>query len=107
MLGSQHCCTDILQISIVGKSEMIQKELHQNNILLSVEYNPDEGYPAEVDLYFKCTDCQFMIKSLPHSHAEATCTCGNLSIDIDTGRLSVRDHNKEPLLFKLIPRRAK
>jgi len=57
-----------------------------------VEWDPRKGYPAGPDLFYECGLCGDVIPSLPEN-ADA-CRCGNVSVDADAGRVSVRDNEK-------------
>jgi hypothetical protein len=56
------------------------------------DFDPRQGYPAGDALYFECTACGGSMPSLPPESTQ--CACGNLAIDVDYGRVSVRDHSK-------------
>jgi hypothetical protein len=55
-----------------------------------IEFDPDRGYPAGDDLYYECTRCRWVVSSV--ALANLGCPCKNVFIDIDYGRLCVRDH---------------
>jgi len=54
------------------------------------------GYPAGKDIFYECGICKIQIPSLPKVFQ--TCQCGNISIDIDAGRVTVKDSS----MFKVI-----
>lgn len=54
-----------------------------------VPFNPKLGYPVGKDLYYECTKCTEKIPSTPAD--SIGCRCGNVFIDVDAGRVSVRD----------------
>ena len=54
-------------------------------------FNPSSGYPAGNDLFYECLKCGEVIPSLPKD--SIACSCRNLSIDVDYGRVSIKDHN--------------
>lgn len=58
----------------------------------SVSFDPARGYPVSGDLHYECLGCQQRVPSLPHD--SVGCTCGNLFIDVDAGRVSVKDVSK-------------
>ncbi len=54
-----------------------------------VSYDPSKGYPAGRNLYYECLVCGDSIPSLPADNMG--CRYGNVFIDIDYGRLVVRN----------------
>lgn len=60
-----------------------------------VEFDPEKGYPAGQSLRYECVLCGDTMPSFPSEYVE--CKCGNLSIDVDAGRLSVEN----PITIKL------
>jgi len=81
-----------------------QEDLKSQNVASEVAYDASRGYPANKNLYYECPLCHSWIPSLPDDYAEARCTCGHIEIDIDWGRLSVRDQTRQPILLRLSPR---
>jgi hypothetical protein len=67
-------------------------------IRVEVELDHTAGYPAAGDLVYQCLRCGVEVPSFPTSNTR--CRCGNLSIDVDGGRLSV-DHPSELKLFRI------
>ncbi len=57
-----------------------------------VNFDPGAGYPAAADLYYECTLCASRDCSVPGD--SAACGCGNVRIDVDSGRISVKDDRK-------------
>ena len=53
-----------------------------------VPFDPKLGYPVGKNLYYECTECEDRIPSMPPD--SIGCSCGNLFIDVDAGRVSVR-----------------
>jgi hypothetical protein len=51
-------------------------------------FDPGRGYPSGRRIVYECLDCGDNLPSLP-AHAE-TCRCGNIAIDPDAGRISVK-----------------
>lgn len=51
-----------------------------------------KGYPAGKDMFYECRLCKIQISSQPKVFQ--TCECGNISIDIDAGRVTVKDYSK-------------
>jgi len=52
-----------------------------------ITFNPDLGWPSGFDLYYECLRCNDIIKSTPSNNTN--CKCGNIFIDVDSGRLSI------------------
>jgi hypothetical protein len=53
-------------------------------------FDPQKGYPAGKNLYYECTKCDDVIPSLPAD--SISCTCRNICIDVDYGRIAIKDH---------------
>jgi len=53
-------------------------------------FDPQKGYPAGKDLYYECTKCGDVISSLPAD--SISCKCRNIHIDVDYGRVAIKDH---------------
>ena len=62
-----------------------------------VSFNPDSGYPAGENMYYECLGCGEVFSSMPDD--SVVCSCRNLAIDIDYGRVSVKDHNKLKIFY--------
>ncbi len=54
--------------------------------------------PKDDDLYYKCSDCNRIIPSIPTKNIG--CECGNIFIDKDYWRLVVADLSKIEVLRK-------
>jgi hypothetical protein len=56
--------------------------------------NFDEGigYPKGKNIYYECGICGDVIISIPEESTQ--CSCRNVHIDIDYGRVSVREPDK-------------
>ena len=63
------------------------KEEYKNRRYQS--FNSQHGYPAGKNLFYECTKCGDVIPSMPDD--SITCSCGNIRIDIDYGRVAVSD----------------
>lgn len=59
------------------------------------DYDPATGYPAGSDLYYECLKCGDVIPSKPPD--STACSCRNIMIDVDYGRLKIQDHSKAKL----------
>lgn len=57
-----------------------------------IEFDPREGYPTGRDLFYECGKCGVVIPSLPEDNIR--CRCGNVTVDVDAGRFSVRDDSQ-------------
>lgn len=55
------------------------------------QFNTDSGYPAGNNLFYECLRCGEIIKSLPDD--SVMCSCGNITIDVDYGRISIKEDN--------------
>lgn len=54
--------------------------------------NPEEGYPIGSDLFYECLTCNETVPSMPRGNAH--CKCRNIMLDVDFGRISIRDNSK-------------
>ncbi len=61
-----------------------------------VPYNPSNGYPGHMGLYYRCPICGDIIPSNPPT--SMACGCGNVLIEL--GSVRVRHQDKQPLLLK-------
>ena len=57
-----------------------------------VQFDPLTGYPAGRNIYYECLRCGDVVPSLPTD--STACTCKDIAIDVDYGRVSVKDHGK-------------
>jgi hypothetical protein len=48
-----------------------------------------QGYPTGAALYYECLACGDFVPSFPDR--PMGCQCGNIFMDVDAGRLSVKD----------------
>ncbi len=62
---------------------------HQDKTYIS--FDPTRGFPAGSNLYYECRRCGESLPSLPKD--SISCSCRNIAIDVDYGRISVRDNN--------------
>lgn len=66
-----------------------------NDLRQYLSFDSSRGYPAGPGLFYECINCGDVIASLP---AESQCcSCGNLVVDVDFGRLLFRDPTKGKL----------
>lgn len=61
-----------------------------------IPFDPQQGYPAGDALFYECLNCGTIIPSRPTD--STTCRCGNISLDVDYGRLSIKEHAVARLL---------
>jgi hypothetical protein len=59
------------------------------------DVDPATGYPAGSDLFYECQRCGDVLPSRPEDNA--ACTCRNIMIDVDYGRIKIQDHAKVKL----------
>lgn len=71
----------------------------KKRFLIQIEYDPLSGYPIGSDVYYICSICDQIIPSIPTDNC--SCTCENIFVDIDSGRVSVKDSGKIDV-YKLI-----
>lgn len=50
------------------------------------------GYPAGSDIFYECKTCGDVIPSRPEN--AAACSCRNVIVDADAGRVSVKNKGK-------------
>lgn len=63
-----------------------------------VSFSERGGWPAGPSLYYRCLRCGDVLPSLPEQNVE--CSCDNIQIDIDYGRLHVGERRLvEAFLF--------
>jgi hypothetical protein len=68
-----------------------QKRMYQT-------FDPAAGYPAGEGFFYECVKCGDSISSAPKD--SMGCKCKNIFIDVDYGRISIKDH-KAAKLFTL------
>jgi len=54
-----------------------------------LEFDSTKGYPTGPNLLYECEGCKKLVPSLPQNNT--WCDCRNLCIDVDAGRLAVKD----------------
>ncbi len=57
-------------------------------------FDPARGFPSGKDLLYRCTICGAEISSAPAHGEPDECKCGNIYVDVDAGRASVREPSK-------------
>jgi hypothetical protein len=57
-----------------------------------VAFDPKSGYPAGRSIVYECGRCGVTIPSAPGHDEPYRCACGNVAVDPDAGRVSVKDH---------------
>lgn len=57
-----------------------------------ISFDPKQGYPASPTTSYECTRCGATVPSIPGPQDPYECTCRNIRIDVDAGRVSVDDH---------------
>ena len=61
-----------------------------------IRYDFKNGYLTGVDLFYRCKLCDAVLSSQPDD--SLGCVCGNIFIDIDYARISVKCNNDIELL---------
>jgi hypothetical protein len=56
-----------------------------------VDFDPQAGYPRSADLYYECQECDTIVPSMPSDNCH--CRCFNVRIDVEAGRMAVRDRS--------------
>lgn len=67
-----------------------------------MSYDPAAGYPEGDSIYFECTLCGDVVGSRVSDTTE--CSCGNLVIDVDTGKLNPRNDHGTVVVLHAHPR---
>ncbi|MBK9000129.1 MAG: hypothetical protein IPM35_30800 [Myxococcales bacterium] len=57
-----------------------------------IAFDPMLGYPAGPRIRYECVACGSAVWSMPDHDDPWRCACGNLTVDGDAGRVSVKDH---------------
>lgn len=57
-----------------------------------ISFDPNAGYPTGRNLYYECFVCGDELPSIPPE--PVSCSCRNIHIDVDYGRMAVKDHSK-------------
>ncbi len=72
--------------------------MNNRDIKKYIDFNPNSGYPAGEKVFFECLECGDNMHSLPSDNM--MCKCRNIRIDVDYGRISVKDHLKMKAYYK-------
>lgn len=54
-------------------------------------FDPTSGYPAGENFFYECLKCGEILPSLPKD--SIMCSCKNIAIDVDYGRISIKNNN--------------
>lgn len=54
-----------------------------------IRFDSGRGYPSGVDLRYECILCGDVLLSIPLDNV--SCKCGNIRIDVDSGRVAVNE----------------
>ncbi len=57
-----------------------------------LDFDPKRGIPAGSKIAYVCDECGDRIASMP-AH-EASCACGNISVDFDAGRVTIGRYDR-------------
>ena len=68
------------------------------------KFNFKRGYPFTSNLFYECLECNELVHSTPRNGD--ACSCHNIRVDADAGRVAVRDDTKIKLL-KLLAKSSK
>jgi hypothetical protein len=59
-----------------------------------ISFDPKQGYPAGKNIAYECLICGKTVSSMPANDEPWECTCRNIVVDGDAGRVSVKDDTK-------------
>ncbi len=62
-------------------------------------FDPNSGYPTGPDLFYECLRCGRVLLSSPAECIQ--CDCRNIVIDVDYGRIAIRDVAQARLFAKV------
>lgn len=60
-----------------------------------VRFDPALGYLGGPQLFYECLLCGDVVPSIPPKPTD--CQCRNIIVDIDAGRMNIRDHTSARL----------
>mgnify|MGYP003383460931 CR=1 FL=1 len=59
-----------------------------------IKFDPKQGFPAGRNITYRCLDCGIEVPSAPWPTDRSTCRCANIHVDMDGGRITVKDPAK-------------
>ncbi|NUP11309.1 MAG: hypothetical protein HOW73_35125 [Polyangiaceae bacterium] len=65
-----------------------------------IAFDPKQGYPAAKNIAYECLICGGVVSSMPGNDENWECSCRNIRVDGDAGRVSVRDHDKMKAFYR-------
>lgn len=74
------------------EKKKLTKEKAERNSRKYRAFDPSKHYRPSKDLFYECLVCGGTIPSLPKR--ATSCTCRNVAVDADSGRVEVRDQSK-------------
>jgi hypothetical protein len=57
-----------------------------------INFDLAKGYPAGDKIQYECVNCGDILLSIPMN--SMACKCRNIIVDVDAGRVTVKDGNK-------------
>lgn len=67
-----------------------------------IQFDPTKGYPVGDNIFYECGECGGVIPSKPQDGIG--CSCRNIFIDVDAGRVSIKDSSKFRVFTQRIER---
>jgi hypothetical protein len=64
-----------------------------------VTFDLRSGFPAGTNLFYACDSCSDVVPSLPTE--SLGCSCGNLFVDVEFGRLGAREGDHTISLYEV------
>jgi hypothetical protein len=56
-----------------------------------ITFDPRQGFPAARNITYRCLKCSTEVPSMPWPTDRSTCECANIHVDMDGGRITVKD----------------
>jgi hypothetical protein len=81
---------------------MKRADFERSFVVDAMSFDAASGYPQGDDLYYQCSLCGDIVRSQPIESAE--CSCGNLVVDSDTGKLLPRNGDGSVKVLHAHPR---
>lgn len=81
---------------------MRRADFERSFVVDDMSFDAASAYPQTDELYYECTLCEDVVQSQPVESAE--CSCGNLVVDPDTGKLLPRLADGAVKVFRAHPR---